>query len=192
MSPPRKLPSTEELLLELGRNIEAVANGEVERIDRGGGYLSVRFPRTQFQDSSPRRLESMSRQSFRSDFEILGEAAVYPGHSVTTGLLIMEAYDSFEDASRLDKHNCPDAVSNGAIPGAGGSVHAALAFLEFVITERLSLDEAIDLADKNWASVDGQKADTTSKYRLHDRWRQGQDQADKLKERVRKKLLIWK
>lgn len=140
-------------------------------------------------------LPNMSKRTYprRSDLEILGEASVYPGHPITVGLIIMETYDSYSDAnhtperSEQDKKwgysSCPDALSNGDIPGAGGCVYAALDFLKLAL--ETGVDEAIQQADKVWGVIDDQKKMNPARYQ------EGQDQADKIKDRVRTKLATW-
>lgn len=119
-------------------------------------------------------------------FKTIGKVSVYPGHGITVGLLIMEAFDSLESASeRHPEFGSSAAAGSSLIPGSGGCVGDALWILKLVKEGSLSIEAAVKAADDAWVRVDDQKA------RYPDRWREGQDQADTLKARYCAKLATW-
>lgn len=110
------------------------------------------------------------------ELEILGGAAVYPGHPVTIALLITHAFPSLAAANHVTEEQpgiayC-DALTSPEIPGAGGCVHMALDLLRFL---RTAPEQAIAWADRAWAECDDQRE------RYPDRWREGQEQAERCK-----------
>lgn len=120
--------------------------------------------------------------------EILdGENAVYPGHPLTIAYLIINTYTSLaEAAKKSERTEFKDALSNGDIPGAGGNVYNALDFLDYVVNGRLSMKQAIGLANTMWANCDGQANGNIQ------RWKRGQEQADRILDRLTKQLEDWK
>jgi len=115
-----------------------------------------------------------------------GEIAVYPGHPLTLAYLIVNAYPSLAQATRKsDRSEFMHALANCGIPGAGGNVYSALRFLKAVADGELSMQQAVDRANDNWAHCDDQ-AQT-----YIERWRQGQAQADRILDRLTKQLIHW-
>jgi hypothetical protein len=117
----------------------------------------------------------------------IGEDAVYPGHPVTVGLLIMRAFPTLEAASDRGPQgrDFTAASRSNRIPGAGGSVAAALSILSSVVKGEQAIEQAIEQADEAWRSVDNQKAWNPKRHE------DGQTQADKLKERYAALLASW-
>lgn len=117
----------------------------------------------------------------------IGEDAVYPGHPVTVGLLIMRAFPTLEAASDRGPQgkDFTAASRSDMIPGAGGSVATALGILQGVVQGRLTIEQAVERADDAWRHVDDQYT------RDPKRWQEGQTQADKLKARYLDLLGSW-
>ena len=111
-----------------------------------------------------------------------GETAIYPGHCVTLAYLVMQAYPSLE-AATFRKHGatCPDALSNGNIPGAGGPVYSALDVLKHAFTH--GVESAFAYGDKVW------EGETANGYK--DRREPGQTQADSIKSHFRELFQAW-
>ena len=110
----------------------------------------------------------------RSDIDLLGESAAYPGHPVTLGYLIFKHFRSMGEASeRPEGHQCPRALSSSAIPGAGGCVYDALRFLRD-LKEGVEFTEAVDRANTSWGQRDNHKEDDLPRYH------EGQKQADRV------------
>jgi hypothetical protein len=104
-----------------------------------------------------------------NDLDILGEASVYPGHMLTLAILIMKNFDSL-DAAEARGTQFPAALESQEIPGAGGSVYAALDLLGR-IRSGMTPDEAVEYARDHWQNA--RKSD-------HARHAQeGQEQADR-------------
>jgi hypothetical protein len=111
-----------------------------------------------------------------------GEAAVFPGHCITLAYLIMQAYPSLDAARiRKDGATCPDALSNGNIPGAGGPVYSALDVLKHAFEH--GVESAFAYGDEAWGR------ETASSYR--DRREPGQLQADSIKDHFRELFQAW-
>lgn len=128
------------------------------------------------------------------DIDILGEASVYPGHPTVLAYLILLAYaDNINEAFARGRQY-PNALEDvRRIPGAGGNVYAALDVIRYVRDGTLSVEEAIEWADKQWAACDSQRdgwrtdaPDVTAVRRA--RWQAGQNQADRFRERVVEEL----
>lgn len=121
----------------------------------------------------------------RSDFELLGEAAVYPGHPVTIAYCIVRNFDSLKVASDKGK-TFPGALESNDIPGAGGCVYSALDFLR-KLASGMGYQEAVDRADATWGRTDNMRgaAEGTDE---HERFTKGQAQADRLKDQLR---IVW-
>lgn len=142
----------------------------------------------------------MNQQGYLNERECLdGETSVYPGHPLTVAYLIIHLYPSLACATRKsDRSDYMHALSNGAVPGAGGNVYSALRFLQAVVRGEQSMQAAIDSANSNWEHCDGQ-ADGGRGYakseadreRFIKRWRHGQAQADRILPRLTEKLLFW-
>jgi hypothetical protein len=118
----------------------------------------------------------------------IGEDAVYPGHAVTIGLLIMRAFPTLEEASDRGPHDrdFTAASRSNMIPGAGGSVATALDILRSVVRGERTVEQAIEQANEAWRQVDGQYT------RNPKRWQEGQTQADKLRARYIEALEVWR
>lgn len=117
----------------------------------------------------------------------IGGDAVYPGHPVTVGLLIMKAFPSVEEAAMPDGEYHHSAASRSSkIPGAGGSVATALDILRHVMKGHMTIEKAIERADDAWRDMDNQF------HRDPKRWQEGQDQAETLKARYTEALKTWR
>lgn len=115
-----------------------------------------------------------------------GEFAVYPGHPVVLGYILTNAYPSLAEALMPTEVNRHDALGNSNVPGAGGNVYMALDLLRNIVTGTLPIDRALEDADQRWADCDNQaKVDP-------DRWREGQEQADRFKAALKAQLETWK
>jgi len=100
----------------------------------------------------------------RSDFELLGESAVWPGHPVTLGYLIFCNYPSLAKASvGCSAQSFPEALVNAVIPGAGGCVYSALDFLKS-LKGGMSFEAAVDSANATWAGTDDQERQYPKRY----------------------------
>ncbi len=121
------------------------------------------------------------------DFEFLGEAAVYPGHPITLAYLITKVFPSYGEAVKVHAgRNYSAALASTDIPGAGGCVHEALSLLHGLREgEFSSLEEAFSWADQDWSRTDSQKV------RDPERWRQGQEQADRVKPLLADRSFWW-
>lgn len=108
------------------------------------------------------------------------QGAVYPGHPVTLAYLIMRQYKSLADARQTDGQY-PSALTNQAIPGGGGSVHAALDLL--ARAEIVGIEQALAYGDRDWMAF------TETAYL--DRRQTGQDQADVLKPLLLEQYAGW-
>lgn len=115
--------------------------------------------------------------------EILGEEPVYSGHPLVLALVIISIFPSLAAATCSRRFQCPEALVDSRIPGAGSSVYAALDFLKLALAG--SPEVALGRADSWWAQCDGQ--------RLRDpvRWAAGQAQADRVRDRLRAALAAW-
>jgi hypothetical protein len=124
----------------------------------------------------------MNLEGYRLQRDVLGkEDAVYPGHAVTLALLIVHAFDSLE-AAEAKGRNYPAALGSHLIPGAGGNVYGALGLLRW-LKGGMGWGLALKAADDAWASCDGQFGT--------DRWRKGQEQADRLKMALHDRVGTW-
>ena len=92
--------------------------------------------------------------------------------------LITLEYESLETAAAKKTDNCPHALSNGNIPGAGGNVYAALNLLHQVKRLKLSAEKAFEHADYYWSACSPQIS-------------QGQAQANRIKARLQERLQTW-
>lgn len=110
----------------------------------------------------------------RTDFDILGESAVYPGHPVTVAYCILNTFDSLGAAEVPSGYGFPAALGACEIPGAGGCVYVAMDLLRRMRDEDQAV-EAVLWADGQWSRTDNQES------RYPDRWREGQYQANELK-----------
>lgn len=110
------------------------------------------------------------------DYELLGEVAVYPGHPITLAYLITQVFLSYEEAAKISAGDffCPAALGSSDIPGAGACVYEALSLLQDFYGLH-TLEEAFSAADRYWSSTDSQAE------RDPERWRKGQEQADRVK-----------
>jgi hypothetical protein len=124
----------------------------------------------------------MNHEGYQLQRDLLGsEDFVYPGHAVTLALFIVHAFDTLETAEAKGK-KYPGALESHLIPSAGGNVYGALDLLRR-IEGGMGWNLAIKGADDAWASCDGQFGT--------DRWRKGQEQADRLKMALHDRVGTW-
>lgn len=123
--------------------------------------------------------------------------AVYPGHPITVALCIIRQFASLEEAHGRDPlTGFTRASTSGAIPGAGGNVALGLDVLD-MLKKGESWENVVKFADEAWAGCDSQAEGGPSFFqprdpqRFIDRWRQGQEQADTLKETFRAEVESW-
>lgn len=129
----------------------------------------------------------MDSEGYQFIESTIGAQAVYPGHPVTVGLLIMKAFSSVEEAAMPEGEYRHSAASRSSkIPGAGGSVATALDILRNVMKGAMTVEQAVERADAAWRSVDDQYV------RNPKRWQEGQDQAEPLKARYIEALKSWR
>jgi hypothetical protein len=116
-------------------------------------------------------------------YQVFGpNGTVYPGHAVTIAYLIMLTYPSLQDARvRGEGATCPAALSNGAIPGAGGCVYSALDVLAVAFSD--GVDKAFEFGDDCW------QGETENGYQ--DRRESGQTQAESIKDKFREVFANW-
>jgi len=134
------------------------------------------------------------------ELDIGSDSSVYPGHPVTVAYLITRCFPNYKAAFQKDgtKWNYASALSSSKIPGAGGNVHAALDFLSYLRSEDITWEGAVKWADDYWATCDGQAKgggsyakDKDAEKRFIDRWKQGQEQADKIKPLLEERDFWW-
>lgn len=132
--------------------------------------------------------------------------SIYPGHPVTIAYLIVNIFPTYESAfAKPDGSPYSSALGSCKIPGAGGNVSDALCLLKY-LHDGIPWSLAIKDADDGWARCDGQakggyewgkkeKTPEETQARIkhyQDRWRKGQQQADKLKLKLFKLADWWK
>ena len=115
--------------------------------------------------------------------EVLGEAAVYPGHAVTLAWLITHAFPNLE-AAEAKGRVFPAALASGEIPGAGGNVREALDFLR-LLRDGTPWEFALRWANRAWDECDNQALINCV------RWGKGQDQADRCKPLLQARAGWW-
>ena len=127
---------------------------------------------------------------------ILGEHATYPGHPVTLAYLIVRLYPSLEAASARG-HRYLAVEEDGRLPGAGGQNSQALDLLRN-LNQGIEWDLAVASADRAWGCTDGQAEGggsyaKTEEARQHylTRWKEGQEQADRIKPLLREAVSTW-
>lgn len=123
-------------------------------------------------------------------YELFGnDVPVPPGHPLCLAYLIMHKYGSLAEARARPTvpdlyagPNPPAALSDSDIPGAGGTVWAALDMLRYA--ETASLDVGVMYANDYWKS---------SELRSGNEWRfeAGQRQADGIESAFRAKAKQW-
>lgn len=124
----------------------------------------------------------------RTDFDILGESAVYPGHPITLAYLITQNYDSLAAvlAPCYDNYGYKQtwcaAVGDSRIPGAGGNVHAAVDLLKNLVAG--NENEALTRALYLWKS---HTDNCYEKYKVP-----GQEQANRVLPLLLETLKTWK
>ncbi len=129
----------------------------------------------------------MDIEGYRFVQGVLGSQAVYPGHPITLGLLLMKAFPSYEEAARPEgEYQHSVASRSSLIPGAGGAVASALSVLGHVVKNVLTAEQAVERADAIWHDMDNQF------HRDPKRWQEGQDQAEDLKARYIEALKAWR
>jgi len=114
---------------------------------------------------------------------------VYPGHPLVIAVHILENYESYDAANTYpeDKsaYQCPAALSDERIPGAGGCVYSALDILKCLKDGYWDVDKTIEEADKLWASIDGNAENHASVYGF------GLEEAESLRDRFRAGVQKW-
>lgn len=123
----------------------------------------------------------MNAEGWQLERDLLGEPFVYPGHAVTLALLIVHAFPTLE-AAEAKGRDFPAALETNAIPGAGGNVYSALALLRR-LRDGMGWREAIENADGGWKSCDDHFGS--------ERWKRGQAQADRVKQRLHDRVGAW-
>lgn len=114
-----------------------------------------------------------------------GEELVFPGHPLVLAVFVMKYFPSFEMA--VDPKGAQQylAALVSPIPGAGGQIHEALQFLEYIKKGVLTSDEVVIAANKAWAACDGIKVKNPKKFKA------GQDQANKLEPEFLELVRTW-
>lgn len=112
------------------------------------------------------------------------EVAVYPGHPITLAWIITKVFPTFEEAFKTTEYNWAAALGSIDVPGAGGCVHNALHVLQ-MLQQGEPLETAFAFADDMWARTDTQKENDPK------RWKEGQEQADKVKPLLRQRESWW-
>lgn len=126
----------------------------------------------------------------RRDLDILGEPSVYPGHPTVLAYLILKLYEGrLEDAFGRGQQYAK-IEEDERIPGAGGHASAGL---DVILRVRvgMSIDHSLKWADNTWSACDGQRSGgypSQDPERMVARWREGQEQADRFRERVVEEL----
>lgn len=123
----------------------------------------------------------MNAAGWKLEHDLLGEPYVYPGHAVTIAMFITHAFPNLE-AAEAKGNKFPGALESGLVPGAGGNVYSALSLLRR-LRDGMAWNDAVWIADRNWASCDQQGGT--------DRWRMGQEQADRMKPVLRERVGAW-
>jgi hypothetical protein len=115
----------------------------------------------------------------RPDIDAIGEEVVYPGHPITCAVIILHAYAGhLSDAWARTEHGWYHCEGHMNTPTAGGALSSGCALIQHVIEGRMSTDEAIAWGDRTWGGAGGHPGMV----------KQGQDQADRLKPRLREML----
>ena len=114
-----------------------------------------------------------------------GDYPVYPGHPLTLAYEIIQVFPNPEAALKTVQSgnlNCPEAVADSRITGAGGEVYGACELLERARKGEPG-EKLIEWADWRW---------TSSQAGGHvDRVEPGLAQAEKLKALFPGKLAAW-
>lgn len=115
---------------------------------------------------------------------------IYPGHPVTIARIIMIVFPSLEAAlaAKTKDDESPAALRSLAVPGAAWAVNNALTLLRS-LNEGMQPEEAIRLADQEWAVYDGQGASPNPQ--MYQRFMNGQEQANDLKAAVIENFQKW-
>lgn len=117
---------------------------------------------------------------------LLGGPAVYPGHPLTLGLLIMEAYPDLAaakarpDAKPGASYPPAPAALASSLPGAGGCMYSALDLLARIQDGRLTPEEAVEFARTDWRGLNHPGAVEP-----------GQEQADRVADRFIEQARAW-
>lgn len=106
---------------------------------------------------------------------------MYPGHPSVVAYIITQKFKTYSEAFER-KHTCPAAVLSIEVPGASGSVYAALDMLRSLRMGR-SLQDALDEADTYWRRNHRGESE---------RWQKGQEEADKIKPLLAEQKAWWK
>lgn len=117
--------------------------------------------------------------------EATGEYPVYPGHPLTVAWEIMSVFATPSEALAMyQQHglNCPNAVADNRITGAGGEVHQACRLLRKAVAGERA-EDLIRWADDRW--IDAQAGGHVKAVAP------GLVQAEKLKPLFAAKLKDW-
>jgi hypothetical protein len=116
---------------------------------------------------------------------LVTEAVVYPGHPVVLALCVISRFASYQSAIKVkEEGGCPAALGDIHVPGSGGCVYLALALLKR-LRDETPFPQVMEWADQAWGRVDDQEQSDKA------RWRQGQEQADKLKPVLHEQQKWW-
>lgn len=127
----------------------------------------------------------MTMDGMRAVHTATGEYPIYPGHPITVAWQIIKTFASPSEALTIDTTgglNCPAAVSDNRISGAGGEVHRACELLRRA-KNGASAEELMAWADEAWTS--GQAGGHTKAVQP------GLAQAEKLKPHFPGALAAW-
>jgi hypothetical protein len=113
---------------------------------------------------------------------LLGDFAVYPGHPITVGYLIIHKFSNFEQATSFGEGGFMAALEDGDIPGAGGNVNWAIDTLGWL---KAGVDPMTvwDMAEDYWRDC------CTTAYAKY--YEPGADQAQQVREDFFAKACQW-
>ena len=96
----------------------------------------------------------MGFEGARAVMDVTGEYPVYPGHPLTIAWEIISVFKTPTEALqtvKTDSLNCPEAVADNRITGAGGEVYRACELLRRA-QQGIKVDDLIAWADECWVS----------------------------------------
>ena len=109
----------------------------------------------------------------------IGESPVYPGHPLTCALILLLAYPhDLPAAGERTKDGFLVCEAELDVPTAGGHLTRGLSLIQRVLTGGMSIDQMMVLGDHQWGDAGGHAENV----------RPGQEQADRLKSRLREAL----
>jgi hypothetical protein len=121
----------------------------------------------------------------KTDNILDGQFAVYPGHPLVVAWVIMNVYDTPDEALAMTKHGWCEAVGSNDIPGAGdGAGNGARVCRK--IRDGMSGEDAADLAEELWTRMVGPGTGNHEKY-----YEPGREQAAAFRERFVEKAETW-